>query len=38
MATSDIPSGLWPHFQEYDVRTLDLDYDANLIIQRTLEC
>ena len=37
MTLSDIPSGLWPHFQEYDVRTLDLDRDANLIIQRTLE-
>lgn len=37
MAVSDIPGGLWPHFQEYDVRTLNLDRDANLIIQRTLE-
>jgi hypothetical protein len=33
MTLSDIPSGLWPHFQEYDVQTLDLDRDANLIIQ-----
>jgi hypothetical protein len=33
----DIPSGLRPHFQEYDPRTLDLDRDANLIMQRTLE-
>ncbi len=32
-----IPSGLKPHFQEYDFQTLDLDRDANLIIQRTLE-
>ncbi|MFB0534566.1 MAG: hypothetical protein ACETWR_06260 [Anaerolineae bacterium] len=37
MSLSDIPSGLWPYFQEYDPRTLDLDYDANLIMQRTLE-
>jgi hypothetical protein len=34
---SDIPNGLRPHFQEYDPRTLDLERDANLIIQRTLE-
>ncbi len=37
MTLTNIPSGLWPHFQEYDVRTLALDRDANLIIQRTLE-
>jgi len=37
MTLSDIPSGLRPYFQEYDPRTLDLDHDANLIIQRTLE-
>lgn len=37
MTLNNIPSGLRPHFQEYDVRTLDLDRDANLIIQRTLE-
>jgi len=37
MTPGNIPSGLAPHFQEYDVRTLDLDRDANLIIQRTLE-
>jgi len=36
MALSDIPSGLWLRFQEYDVRTLDFARDANLIIQRTL--
>jgi len=35
MTISDIPSGLWPHFPECDVRTLDLDRDANLIIQLT---
>ena len=33
----EIPPGLRPHFQEYDVMTLDLINDANLIIQRTLE-
>lgn len=32
-----IPAGLRPHFQEYDIRTLDIERDANLIIQRTLE-
>lgn len=32
-----IPSGLRPHFQEYDLSSLDLDRDADLIIQRTLE-
>ena len=37
MTLSDIPSGLRPHFQEYEVQTLNLDRDANLIIQRTLE-
>jgi hypothetical protein len=36
MAT-EIPAGLWPHFQEYDPLTLDLERDANLVIQRTLE-
>jgi len=33
----NIPAGLRPHFQEYDPQALDLDRDANLIIQRTLE-
>ena len=33
----NIPTGLYPHFQEYDVASLDLKRDANLIIQRTLE-
>lgn len=28
-----IPSGLWPHFQEYDPQQLDPDQDADLIIQ-----
>jgi len=32
-----IPPGLRPHFQEYDIRTLDIDRDVNLIMQRTLE-
>jgi len=32
-----IPQGLWPHFQEYDPTQLDLERDADLIIQRTLE-
>jgi hypothetical protein len=33
----DLPSGLRPYFQEYDSHSLDLNRDANLIIQRTLE-
>jgi hypothetical protein len=33
----NIPAGLKPHFQEYDLQALELDRDANLIIQRTLE-
>lgn len=37
MAQNNIPSGLRPYFQEYDPQTLDLDGDANLIMQRTLE-
>lgn len=37
MSTASIPSGLWPHFQEYDRQRLDRDQDADLIIQRTLE-
>lgn len=32
-----IPGGLRPYFQEYDVDRLDLQADANLIIQRTLD-
>jgi hypothetical protein len=34
---ASIPPGLQPYFQEYDVLALDLQRDANLIIQRTLE-
>lgn len=37
MSYANIPSGLWPHFQEYDPHRLDQDDDADLIIQRTLE-
>jgi len=37
MTPNGIPSGLRPHFQEYDTRTLDVDHDADLIMQRTLE-
>lgn len=37
MSYANIPSGLWPHFQEYDPHHLDRDDDAELIIQRTLE-
>jgi hypothetical protein len=33
----DIPGGLRPHFQEYDLDSLELERDANLVIQRTLE-
>jgi hypothetical protein len=32
-----IPQGLWAHFQEYDPARLDMERDADLIIQRTLE-
>lgn len=32
-----LPDGLKPYFQEYDLETLELQRDANLIIQRTLE-
>jgi hypothetical protein len=32
-----IPSGLRPYFHEYDPEALDLDRDADLILQRTLE-
>ncbi len=37
MDQSDIPSGLRPHFQEYDLHALDLERDADLVIQRTME-
>jgi hypothetical protein len=36
-SSRQIPSGLKPHFQEYDVALIDITRDANLIIQRTLE-
>ncbi len=32
-----IPEGLWPHFQEYDPAQLNLERDADLVVQRTLE-
>jgi hypothetical protein len=32
-----IPEGLWSHFQEYDPAQLNLERDADLIIQRALE-
>jgi|GEM_PF-1400623 len=34
---AQIPAGLRPHLQEYDPLTLDLQRDANLVIQRALE-
>lgn len=36
-SVSAIPPGLKPYFQEYDITQLDLNRDANLILQRTLE-
>jgi len=35
--TPQIPIGLKPYFQEYDIKRLDIAQDANLIIQRVLE-
>ena len=35
--TNQIPESLWLHFQEYDPDRLDLESDADLVIQRTLE-
>jgi hypothetical protein len=35
--TDRIPDGLQPYFQEYDLARLELEADADLIIQRTLE-
>ena len=32
-----IPPGLKPHFQEYDFSNLQLERDANLVMQRTLD-
>ena len=37
MTVAFIPVGLAPYFQEYDLGNLDLDADATLVIQRTLE-
>jgi hypothetical protein len=37
MDANQIPDGLRPHFQEYDPDCLDLEKDADLIIQRLLE-
>jgi hypothetical protein len=34
---NNIPDGLLPYFQEYNVKNLDGQRDANLILQRTLE-
>ena len=34
---AQIPAGLEPYFQEYDLDILDIEQDANLILQRTLE-
>jgi uncharacterized protein DUF6922 len=36
-SSSQIPRGLKPYFQEYDITRLDIIRDANLIIQRALE-
>ena len=36
-SSPQIPAGLKPHFQEYDIARLDITRDANLIIQRVLE-
>jgi hypothetical protein len=36
-SASQIPKGLKPYFQEYDIKRLDIARDANLIIQRVLE-
>lgn len=37
MGTNQIPAGLQPYFQEYDPGRLNLEKDADLIIQRALE-
>jgi hypothetical protein len=37
LSSPQIPRGLKPYFQEYDIAKLDIVHDANLIIQRTLE-
>ena len=36
-SSTQIPVGLKPYFQEYDITRLDLSRDANLVIQRVLE-
>jgi len=36
-SSSQIPVGLKPYFQEYDLARLSVTRDANLIIQRVLE-
>ena len=36
-ADIQIPAGLEPYFQEYNLAALDMSQDANLIMQRTLE-
>jgi hypothetical protein len=35
--TTQIPVSMKPYFQEYDLESLNLSRDADLIIQRTLE-
>jgi hypothetical protein len=37
MPEERLPEGLWPYFQEYDPARLDVERDADLIIQRALE-
>ena len=36
-SASQIPASLKPYFQEYNLASLNIAEDANLIIQRTLE-
>jgi len=36
-SSSQIPASLQPYFQEYNLASLNIAEDANLIIQRTLE-
>lgn len=37
VSSSQIPIGLKPYFQEYDIASLHIKRDADLIIQRALE-
>lgn len=37
LSSPQIPIGLKPYFQEYDLARLNITRDANLIIQRVLE-